>query len=244
MRKRVVGVAVVVAAAAMLPAAAQAVTIRFARQVAVTQNVTSEANLLGAGDAQFGGFFGAGFAVPGDATLSDFGDAQTYSTVALAALLGVSEAALLAADAITVEVNGLPSFPMPDSYETSTHTFDDGVGSRSVSNAYLGAFGTEIISRASVSAAAYDVVFGTTTAPPAGGVLAYAFLLFDFDAGAGDAVDATAAGFTWRVLGGDLGVGSPDPDFFGVIVPDSVPEPGSLALLLLGAAVAAAARRR
>lgn len=50
----------------------------------------------------------------------------------------------------------------------------------------------------------------------------------------------SAPGFTWRVLGADLSLGSPEPDFFGVIVP----EPGSLALLSLGCALAAAASRR
>jgi hypothetical protein len=66
--------------------------------------------------------------------------------------------------------------------------------------------------------------------------------LFDFDAAPSDAVDPLAPGLTWRVLGADLGFGSPDPEFFGVIA--AAPEPGSLGLLLLGIAAVGAVRAR
>lgn len=88
-----------VSAAALFQDGARAMTIRFAHQVAVTQNVTDPANLLGAPDAMISGFTGPSLEVPGDATLSDFSDEQTDSTAGLALLLGISEAALLAADA-------------------------------------------------------------------------------------------------------------------------------------------------
>lgn len=232
-------------AASLAPAPAAALTLRFAGSVSVVQNVTAEDNSLGPPDAALANMHGPEptYPVPGDLILSDFGEEVAYGTAGLASLLGVSEALLLAADAIAVEVGRVPQGGTPDGYETSTHTFSDGAGSREVGNVYLGAFDPEIVARPTIFASEYDAFFGTTTPPPAEGIFTYSFLLFDFDAAPGDALDVLAPGFTWRVLGGDLSTGSPDPEFFAVVVP--VPEPGSGALALLGlAGLVVLARRR
>lgn len=222
----------------LAPAPAGALTLRFAGDVTVVQNVTAEDNSLGPPDAAIAGMTGPSLEVPGDMILSDFGESVAYGTAALASLLGVSEALLLATDAIAVEVGRVPQGGTPDGYETSTHTFADGVGSREVGNVYLGAFDPEIVARPTIFAFEYDAFFGTTTAVPPEGIFTYSFLLFDFDAAPGDALDVLAPGFTWRITGADLSLGSPDPEFFAVVVP--VPEPSLGALMALGLGALAA----
>jgi hypothetical protein len=221
---------------------ADAVVIRFAQSVDVIQNVTDAENGLGAPDALFSGFTGPSLEVPGEAVFSEFTEEVTYSTAGLAALLQVPQSLLLDTDAIAVEVGGVPSVQsVTETYETSTHSFADGTGSRIVSNVYLGPFDAEIVSRSVITASAYDAFFGTTTPPPANGAIVYAFLLFDFGASQGDAIDPLSPSFTWRVLGADLNLGSPDPEFFGVLV---VPEPSTFALAMLGLGALAARRHR
>lgn len=214
----------------LVSAGAHAATLRFAGSVSVIRNVTDANAMLGPPDAVTGGFYGPAFEVPGEAVFSAFGNAASYSSPALAGLLGVSEAQLRAADLIVFDINRVPDLQAADGFETSTHTFTDGVGTRVVSHVYQGVSGPEVIAEGRVVASAYDAFFGTTTPPPQGGIFTYGFLLFDLDAAPGDAVDPLSPSFSWRLLGADLSTGTPDVESFGVFVP----EPSALLMLIAG----------
>lgn len=132
----------------------------------------------------------------------------------------------------------MPDLAAADGFETSTHTFTDGVGTRIVSHVFQGASGPEIVAEGRVVSSAYDAFFGTTTPPPQAGIMTYAFLLFDLDAAPGDAVDPLSPSFSWRLLGADLSAGTPDVELFGVLVP----EPAVPLMLLAGFGVLAIRR--
>lgn len=226
-------------------ARADGLVLRFAGDVTVVRWVIDEANSLGPPDAALTSMLDSESPRSGaEMVLSAFTEEATYSSAGLATLLGVSEALLLTVDAVAVEANRVPDLQTPDTYETSTHTFDDGAGSRGVANVFAGAFDAEIVARPTIPAFAYDTFFGTATPPPAGGVVTYAFLLFDFAAAPGDPIDLLTPGFSWRVRGvGFFPPRTPDPDFFAIVVPAPEPSAAVLAEFAGLGLVALAARR-
>ena len=168
------------------------------------------------------------------ATFSGFGAGATTGadSASLASFLGVSQAVVDLADFVAFEFNGIP-FP----FEQSRWEFSDGVSSFLVD--YQVPFVPPpavpgVIATGDLTNAAYANFFGPFANPILGSV---GFILFDIDGNS--AVNPLSPSFTAKIRAGLLAGESPEPDALGVIgpaAPASVPEPPSLAIILVSLA--------
>lgn len=160
----------------------------------------------------------------------------------LAAFLGIPAATLAHADLIAFESNG-GSPAQSGGWESSRWLFSDGATSFTVDFSELvGAFVLPaVIANGSVTGSAYDAYFGLATGS-ASPVMS--FLLFDLP----DSLDSTSPVFSVSMVGGAAvglpGEGTPDPDAIGLIPRSQIPEPSSIWLAAIGAAVGVLTKKR
>jgi hypothetical protein len=182
-------------------------------------------NAVGQPDSVFVG--GAG----GTSTFSAFGvgasNSTSYSSSTLATFLGLATTQLSPGDFIAFEVNGTPGA----TFETGTWTFSDGINNFNITHTFgntAAQDGPGILALGNISPSSYKTFFNTTSAPPVGSDVVYIL----FDIGAVSPVNVRSPSFNVSLLSPGGSVGTPDMDALGRL---AVPEPGTWALLTIGA---------